>query len=136
MLAPAGVLILSQHIERHYAAQLLATGAEGVGYLLEDRVAQVEEFLDALERIRKGDAALDPEVVRQLVVRSTHGDPLARLTPRERSVLATLAQGLTNTAIAKRLHISVSAVEKNLNAIFDKLELSHTDGYSRRSWRS
>lgn len=62
----------------------------------------------------------------------THGDPLARLTPRERSVLETLAQGLSNTAIAKRLHISVSAVEKNLNAIFDKLELSHTDGYSRR----
>ncbi|MFH9616767.1 response regulator [Streptomyces pratensis] len=127
-----GVLVLSQHMERHYAAQLLATGAEGVGYLLKDRVAQVEEFLDALERIQAGGAALDPEVVRQLVVRSTHGDPLARLTPRERSVLETLAQGLTNTAIAKQLHISVSAVEKNLNAIFDKLELSHTTGYSRR----
>ncbi|MFJ3701298.1 MULTISPECIES: response regulator transcription factor [Streptomyces] len=127
-----GVLVLSQHIERHYAAQLLASGAERVGYLLKDRVAQVDEFLEALERVRAGGAALDPEVVRQLVIRSTHGDPLGRLTPRERSVLEPLAQGLTNTAIARRLHISVSAVEKNLNAIFDKLELSRTTGHSRR----
>lgn len=127
-----GVLVLSQHIERNYAAQLLASGAERVGYLLKDRVAQVEEFLDALERVQAGGAALDPEVVRQLVVRTTHGDPLARLTPRERSVLETLAQGHTNTAIAQKLHISLSAVEKNLNSIFDKLELSHTTGYSRR----
>ncbi|MFE5241374.1 MULTISPECIES: response regulator transcription factor [unclassified Streptomyces] len=127
-----GVLVLSQHIERHYAARLLAFSAERVGYLLKDRVAQVDEFLDALERIQAGGAAIDPEVVRQLVIRSTHGDPLARLTPRERSVLEHLAQGLTNTAIAKQLHISVSAVEKNLNAIFDKLELSHTTGHSRR----
>ncbi|MEU5659298.1 response regulator transcription factor [Streptomyces sp. NPDC047737] len=127
-----GVLVLSQHIERHYAAQLLASSAERVGYLLKDRVAQVEEFLEALERIQAGGAAIDPEVVRQLVIRSTHGDPLARLTPRERSVLEHLAQGLTNTSIAGQLHISVSAVEKNLNAVFDKLELSHTTGHSRR----
>ncbi|MEV8229750.1 response regulator transcription factor [Streptomyces sp. NPDC079167] len=127
-----GVLVLSQHVERHYAARLLASSAERVGYLLKDRVAQVDEFLDALERIQAGGAAIDPEVVRQLVIRSTHGDPLARLTPRERSVLETLAQGLTNPAIAEQLHISVSAVEKNLNAIFDKLELSHTTGHSRR----
>ncbi|MBM7437017.1 response regulator transcription factor [Streptomyces sp. HB132] len=127
-----GVLVLSQHVERHYAAQLLASSAERVGYLLKDRVAQVEEFLEALERIQAGGAAIDPEVVRQLVIRSTHKDPLARLTPRERSVLEPLAQGLTNTAIAKRLHISVSAVEKNLHAVFDKLELSHTTGQSRR----
>ncbi|WP_328907840.1 response regulator transcription factor [Streptomyces sp. NBC_00234] len=127
-----GVLVLSQHIERNYAARLLASGAERVGYLLKDRVGQVEEFLDALERVQAGGAALDPEVVRQLVVRTTHGDPLARLTPRERSVLETLAQGHTNTAIAQKLHISLSAVEKNLNSIFDKLELSHTTGYSRR----
>lgn len=127
-----GVLVLSQHVERNYAAQLLASNAERVGYLLKDRVAQVEEFLDALERINAGGAAIDPEVVRQLVIRSTHSDPLARLTPRERSVLETLAQGHTNTAIAQKLHISLSSVEKNLNAIFDKLELSHTTGYSRR----
>ncbi|MGK5630606.1 response regulator [Streptomyces sp. URMC 123] len=127
-----GVLVLSQHIERNYAAQLLASNAERVGYLLKDRVAQVEEFLDALERVQAGGAALDPEVVRQLVVRTTHGDPLTRLTPRERSVLETLAQGHTNTAIAQKLHVSLSAVEKHLNTIFDKLELTHTTGYSRR----
>ncbi|MFJ9546706.1 response regulator transcription factor [Streptomyces erythrochromogenes] len=127
-----GVLVLSQHVERNYAAQLLASNAERVGYLLKDRVAQVEEFLDALERIHAGGAVIDPEVVRQLVVRTTHGDPLARLTPRERTVLEALAQGLTNTAIANELHISLSSVEKNLNAVFDKLELSHTTGHSRR----
>ncbi|MFJ6658963.1 response regulator [Streptomyces sp. NPDC091377] len=127
-----GVLVLSQHIERTYAVQLLAAGAERVGYLLKDRVAQVEEFLDALERVQAGGAAIDPEVVRQLVVRTTHTDPLTRLTPRERSVLETLAQGHTNTAIAQKLHLSLSSVEKYLNAIFDKLELSRTTGYSRR----
>ncbi|MET9674678.1 response regulator transcription factor [Streptomyces sp. NPDC006482] len=126
------VLVLSQHIERNYAAKLLASNAERVGYLLKDRVAQVEEFLDALERIHAGGAAIDPEVVRQLVIRTTHGDPLARLTPRERTVLEALAQGHTNTAIAQKLHISLSSVEKNLNTVFDKLELSHTTGYSRR----
>ncbi|MCX5229140.1 response regulator transcription factor [Streptomyces sp. NPDC006553] len=127
-----GVLVLSQHIERHYAAELLASGAERVGYLLKDRVAQVEEFLDALDRIHAGGAAIDPEVVRQLVVRTTHGDPLARLTPRERTVLEALAEGHTNAAIAQKLHISLSSVEKNLNTVFDKLELTHTTGYSRR----
>ncbi|QES24518.1 DNA-binding response regulator [Streptomyces venezuelae] len=127
-----GVLVLSQHVERSYAARLLAAGAERVGYLLKDRVAQVEEFLDALERVHEGGAAIDPEVVRQLVVRSTHGDPLARLTPREREVLEVLAQGYTNAAIARQLHLSLSAVEKYLNAVFDKLELRRADGYSRR----
>ncbi|MFG3114304.1 response regulator [Streptomyces sp. NPDC048197] len=127
-----GVLVLSQHIERNYAAQLLATSAEGVGYLLKDRVAQVEEFLEALERVHARGAAIDPEVVRHLVVRTTHADPLARLTPRERSVLEALAQGHTNAAIAQKLHLSLSAVEKNLNTIFGKLELPQTTGYSRR----
>ena len=127
-----GVLVLSQHMERNYAAQLLTSNAERVGYLLKDRVAQVEEFLDALERIHAGGAAIDPEVVRQLVIRTTHSDPLARLTPRERSVLETLAQGYTNAAISEKLHISLSTVEKNLNAIFDKLELAHASGYNRR----
>ncbi|MFD8977651.1 MULTISPECIES: response regulator [unclassified Streptomyces] len=127
-----GVLVLSQHVERSYAARLLASGAERVGYLLKDRVGQVEEFLDALERVHEGGAAIDPEVVRQLVVRSTHGDPLARLTPREREVLEVLAQGYTNAAIAQQLHLSLSAVEKYLNAVFDKLELRRADGYSRR----
>ncbi|MFI8205431.1 response regulator [Streptomyces sp. NPDC085937] len=127
-----GVLLLSQHIERNYAAKLLASSVERVGYLLKDRVAQVEEFLDALDRVHAGGAAIDPEVVRQLVVRTTHTDPLTRLTPRERTVLEGLAQGHTNAAIAQKLHLSQSSVEKNLNAIFDKLDLTHTTGYSRR----
>ncbi|MEU7702743.1 response regulator transcription factor [Streptomyces sp. NPDC039028] len=131
-LPEVAVLVLSQYVERHYAAELLAAGAERVGYLLKDRVAQVDEFLDALERIHAGGAAIDPEVVRRLVVRTTHGDPIARLTPRERTVLEALAEGHTNAAIAQKLHLSLSAVEKNLNAVFDKLELPRTTGYSRR----
>ncbi|WP_081239804.1 response regulator transcription factor [Streptomyces viridosporus] len=126
------VLVLSQHIERNYAAQLLASNAERVGYLLKDRVAQVEEFLDALERLHAGGAAIDPEVVRQLLIRTTHSDPLTRLTPRERSVLEALAMGYTNTAIAEKLHLSLSSVEKTLNGVFDKLDLPHTTGYNRR----
>ncbi|MFE0653131.1 response regulator [Streptomyces sp. NPDC059534] len=131
-LPEIGVLLLSQHVERSYAARLLASGAERVGYLLKDRVAEVEEFLDALDRIHAGGAAIDPEVVRQLVVRTTHADPLARLTPREREVMDVLAQGYTNAAIGRQLHLSLSAVEKHLNSVFDKLELHRTDGYSRR----
>ncbi|MEU3394865.1 response regulator transcription factor [Streptomyces albidoflavus] len=127
-----GVLVLSQYLERTYAAQLLADGAERVGYLLKDRVAQVEEFLDALERVHAGGAAVDPEIVRRLVVRTTRTDPLARLTPRESSVLEALAEGLTNAAIARRLHLSVSSVEKSLQPVFDKLELEQTTGHSRR----
>ncbi|MEU6992530.1 response regulator transcription factor [Streptomyces sp. NPDC046465] len=127
-----GVLVLSQYVERNYAAQLLTSSAERVGYLLKDRVAQVEEFLDALERVHAGGAAIDPEVVRQLLIRTTHVDPLTRLTPRERTVLEALAEGHTNAAIGQKLHISLSAVEKNLNAIFDKLGLSRAEGYSRR----
>ncbi|MFF2962559.1 response regulator [Streptomyces sp. NPDC057963] len=127
-----GVLVLSQHVERNYAVRLLSANAERVGYLLKDRVAQVDEFLDSLERIHAGGAAIDAEVVRQLVVRSTHVDPLARLTPRERDVLEELAQGRTNTAIAQHLHISLSSVEKHLNSIFEKLDLARTTGYSRR----
>ncbi|MFJ3539728.1 response regulator [Streptomyces sp. NPDC090109] len=127
-----GVLVLSQYVERAYTAELLATGAERVGYLLKDRVAQVEEFLDALDRIHAGGAAIDPEVVRRLVVRTTRVDPLARLTPRERTVLEALAQGHTNTAIGRKLHLSLSSVEKHLNSVFDKLELDRANGYSRR----
>ncbi|WP_030792025.1 response regulator transcription factor [Streptomyces sp. NRRL S-920] len=127
-----GVLVLSQYVERNYATQLLTSSAERVGYLLKDRVAQVEEFLEALERVHAGGAAIDPEVVRQLLIRTTHSDPLTRLTPRERTVLEALAEGHTNAAIGHKLHISLSAVEKNLNAIFDKLGLSRTEGYSRR----
>ncbi|MGX2997432.1 response regulator transcription factor [Streptomyces sp. JNUCC 64] len=127
-----GVLVLSQYIERRFARELLSGQSEGVGYLLKDRVAQVDEFLDALERVAKGQAAFDPEVVRQLLGGSSHGDQLARLTAREREVLAEMAQGHGNAAIAGRLHISQSAVEKHINAIFEKLELPGGTGYSRR----
>ncbi|GAA1465586.1 response regulator transcription factor [Nocardiopsis exhalans] len=126
------VLVLSQYVEQRYAAELLTGAPERVGYLLKDRVAQVGEFLEALDRVAAGGAAFDPEVVRQLLARTTRTDPLARLTPRERDVLENMAQGLSNTAIAERLFVSLSAVEKHINAIFDKLDLARTPEYSRR----
>ncbi|MCP2261813.1 DNA-binding response regulator, NarL/FixJ family, contains REC and HTH domains [Streptoalloteichus tenebrarius] len=127
-----GVLVLSQYVERRYATELMTTHTDGVGYLLKDRVAQVDDFLAALDRVATGGAAFDPEVVRRLLARTTHVDPLGTLTAREREVLEHMAQGYTNAAIAERLHVSQSAVEKHINAIFDKLGLSHTAGYSRR----
>ncbi|MFI9839228.1 response regulator [Nonomuraea sp. NPDC051941] len=126
------VLVLSQYVEKRYATELMSADVEGVGYLLKDRVAQVGDFLDALERVGAGGAAFDPEVVRQLLARTTQVDPLARLTAREREVLERMAQGLTNASIAQALHVSQSAVEKHVNSLFDKLRLSHTTGYSRR----
>ncbi|WP_435107030.1 response regulator [Nocardiopsis synnemataformans] len=126
------VLVLSQYVEQRYAAELLAGASGRVGYLLKDRVSEVGEFLEALERVREGGAAFDPEVVRQLLARTTHTDPLSRLTPRERDVLEHMAQGLSNASIAERLYVSLSAVEKHVNAIFDKLGLGYTSGYSRR----
>nr|WP_202488333.1 response regulator transcription factor [Streptomyces sp. SID5473] len=127
-----GVLVLSQYVERRYANELLSGESRGVGYLLKDRVVEIDEFLDALDRVGRGRAAFDPEVVRRLMARSTRTDPLARLTAREREVLAEMAQGHANRAIAERLYVSQSAVEKHINAIFDKLELTRTAGYSRR----
>ncbi|MFJ9853985.1 LuxR C-terminal-related transcriptional regulator [Streptomyces sp. NPDC101150] len=127
-----GVLVLSQYVERRYATELLTNDSEGVGYLLKDRVVRVDEFLDALERVAAGQAAFDREVVRQLLARSSLTDPLATLTVREREVLGQMAEGHTNAAIAVRLHISQSAVEKHINAIFEKLGLTGTSGYSRR----
>ena len=148
-----GVLVLSQYVEKRYATELLTPdpespqgagqgagrraghqggGHQGVGYLLKDRVVQVDEFLDALERVGRGRAAFDPEVVRQLLARSSRTDPLSRLTARERDVLGEMAQGHTNASIAAHLHVSQSAVEKHINAIFDKLGLTGTTGYSRR----
>jgi DNA-binding NarL/FixJ family response regulator len=126
------VLVLSQYVEKHYATELMSGDVDGVGYLLKDRVAQVADFLDALDRVGAGGAAFDPEVVRQLLARTTHVDPLSRLTPRELDVLDHMAQGCTNASVAERLHVSQSAVEKHVNAIFDKLELLHVTGYSRR----
>ncbi len=126
------MLVLSQYVEKRYATELITADTTGVGYLLKDRVAQVDEFLDALDRVGAGGAAFDPEVVRRLLAHSAHADPLARLTPRERDVLDHMAQGHTNASIAANLHISQSAVEKHVNAIFDKLDLSRATGYSRR----
>ncbi|WP_214410329.1 response regulator [Sphaerisporangium fuscum] len=127
-----GVLVLSQYVEKTYAARLLAGDAEGLGYLLKDRVSEVADFLDALERIRAGGTAFDPEVVRQLLSRTTHVDPLSRLSSREREVLRHLAQGYVNTAIAGRLHVSLSTVEKHIHSLMEKLELPRDPGYSRR----
>lgn len=127
-----GVLVLSQYVEKQYATRLITGDTGGVGYLLKDRVVQIGEFLEALERVGAGGAAFDPEVVRQLLARTTRTDPLARLTPRERDVLGLMAEGLTNAAVAQRLHVSQSAVEKHVNSIFDKLGLFASPGYSRR----
>ncbi|MET8336986.1 response regulator transcription factor [Streptosporangium canum] len=123
-----GVLVLSQYVEQTYASKLLAGPSEGLGYLLKDRVSEVAEFLDSLERIGSGGTVFDPDVVRRLLART----PLSTLTARERAVLEHLAQGLVNTAIAERLHVSQSTVEKHVNAVFDKLGLARTPGYSRR----
>jgi len=127
-----GVLVLSRYVEEHYAADLLSSGAEGVDYLLKDRVAHVEEFVAALERVRAGGTALDPEVVRQILVRSRRTDPIAGLTERERTVLENMAEGHNNRSIAALLHISESAVEKHINTIFTKLDLHPAQGYHRR----
>lgn len=126
------VLVLSQYVEKRYAAELIADETGKVGYLLKDRVTQVGEFLDALERVAEGGAAFDPEVVRRLLAKTSHTDPLARLTAREREVLDLMAQGHTNAGIAGQLFVSQSAVEKHVNAIFDKLDLLRTNGFSRR----
>jgi DNA-binding NarL/FixJ family response regulator len=126
------VLVLSQYVENRYAAELISGSGGKVGYLLKDRVAQVDEFLDALDRVAGGGTAFDPEVVRQLLSRTTRSNPLERLTPRERDVLELMAQGLTNARIAADLFISVSSVEKHINAVFDKLGLANSTGMSRR----
>jgi DNA-binding NarL/FixJ family response regulator len=124
------VLVLSQYVEERYATELLSERPRGVGYLLKDRVADLAEFLDALDRVAAGGSALDPEVVAQLLARSRH--PLATLTAREREVLALMAEGRTNTAIASALFVSDGAVEKHINNIFTKLGLAPADRDHRR----
>jgi DNA-binding NarL/FixJ family response regulator len=126
------VLVLSQYIEKRYAAELFAEPCERVGYMLKDRVMQVGQFLDGLDRVVNGGRAFDEEVVRQLVRTTTHTHPLATLSAREREVLGKMAEGHANSGIAEHLHISLSAVEKNVNAIFDKLGIERDGGYSRR----
>jgi DNA-binding NarL/FixJ family response regulator len=126
------VLVLSQYVERQYATELLADRAGGVGYLLKDRVADIREFMDALRRVARGGTALDPEVVAQLMVSRRADDPLAALTPREREVLAAMAEGRTNHGIAELLHITEGATEKHITNIFGKLELPESPNDHRR----
>ncbi len=117
------VLVLSQYVEVDYASELLADNAAGVGYLLKDRVADVGDFLDAVDRVASGGTAIDPEVVVQLLGRRRRRDPLDALTPREREVLALMAQGASNTRIAETLVVTSGAVEKHIRNIFTKLGL-------------
>ncbi|MEU1947881.1 response regulator transcription factor [Streptomyces melanosporofaciens] len=125
------VLLLSQYVEERYAADLLTAHTSGIGYLLKQRVADVEEFIDALRRVAGGGTALDPQVVSQLLVRR-HSDPLDRLTRREREVLELMAGGRSNAGIAGALVISESAVAKHINSIFGKLDLPVADADHRR----
>ncbi|TDT97726.1 LuxR family two component transcriptional regulator [Streptomyces sp. 846.5] len=124
------VVLLSQYVEERYAADLLATNTSGVGYLLKQRVADVQDFAAAVRRVAEGGTALDPQVVAQLLLR--RGDPLAALTPREREVLALMAEGRSNAGIAEALTVSESAVAKHINNIFAKLDLPVADADHRR----
>ena len=127
-----GVLVLSQYVEQEYATELLAGSTRGIGYLLKDRVAEVREFVDAVVRVAGGGTALDPEVVQQLLSRSRRSDVLTGLTPREREVLALMAEGRTNAAVAKQLVVSDGAVEKHVSNIFLKLGLAQSPEDHRR----
>jgi len=126
------VLILSQYVERAYAADLLADAAGGVGYLLKDRVTALDDFLDAIERVAAGGTVMDPEVVRQLFTRNSRKSGIAALTPREREVLGLMAQGLSNSAISARLVLAPVSVEKHITNIFAKLDLPPDDDAHRR----
>ncbi|MFM9608191.1 DNA-binding response regulator [Streptomyces sp. V2] len=125
------VLLLSQYVEERYAADLLSAHTTGIGYLLKQRVADVEEFAGTVRRVAAGGTALDPQVVSQLLARR-HSDPLDRLTPREREVLELMAGGRSNAGIAGRLVVSESAVAKHINSIFTKLDLPRADADHRR----
>jgi DNA-binding NarL/FixJ family response regulator len=127
-----GVLVLSQYVELGLAMRLLGGGPDGLGYLLKDRVTDVEEFARAVRRVGEGGSALDPIVVSQLLGRRQAADELSRLTPRERDVLEAMAEGLTNPAIADRMRVSVRAVEKHVTNIFDKLGVSVSSDNDRR----
>ena len=126
------ILVFSQYVEEVFASELLATGTQGLGYLLKDRVAEVAEFVEAVRRVATGGTALDPEVVSQLVARSSQQDPLARLTARERQVLALMAEGRSNQAIGAALVVSDGAVEKHVSNVFTKLDLPPAGSDNRR----
>jgi DNA-binding NarL/FixJ family response regulator len=127
-----GVLVLSQYIETRYATELLSGHAAGVGYLLKDRVADVADFIDGLTRVAAGGTALDPEVVRQLLAAHRDASGLADLTPREREVLALMAEGRSNTGIAATLTVTLGVVEKHVASIFTKLGLPPAEADNRR----
>jgi DNA-binding NarL/FixJ family response regulator len=131
-LPGVGVLVLSAYVEPTYAQELLAENAEGLGYLLKDRVSDVTAFADAVERVGAGGSALDPEVVSVLMGRTRDDDPLEELTPREREVLALMAEGRSNAAIAEQLVVSERAVEKHVTSIFGKLGLTASGEDHRR----
>ncbi|HVL06544.1 MAG TPA: response regulator transcription factor [Acidimicrobiales bacterium] len=126
------ILVLSQYVEERYASDLLAGDTAGIGYLLKDRVADVADFVEAVRRVGAGGTALDAEVVAQLLARTRRRDPLERLTAREREVLALMAEGRSNAAIAKALVVGAGAVEKHVNSIFTKLDLPATGDDNRR----
>ncbi|WP_033423887.1 response regulator transcription factor [Actinomadura flavalba] len=126
------ILVLSQYVEERYATDLIGGGAEGVGYLLKERVAEIAEFIDAVRRIAAGGTVIDPEVIGQLLGRRRTGDPLDALTPREREVLALMAEGRANGAIARELVVTDGAVEKHISNIFAKLDLQPAQGDHRR----
>ena len=126
------ILVLSQYVEESYASELLAAGGTGIGYLLKERVADVGEFIDSVRRVADGGTAFDPEVVAQLMGRRRQDDLLTELTPREREVLGLMAEGLSNSAIAKRLWLTVGAVEKHISSIFSRLGLYQGEDENRR----
>jgi DNA-binding NarL/FixJ family response regulator len=130
-LPGVAVVILSQYVEERYAMTLLADGAEGVGYLLKDRVAEVDKFVDALRRVADGGSALDPEVVALMVGKREQG-PVAQLSPREREAMELMAEGLSNKAIAGELVVTERAVERHITSIFSKLDLPATGHQHRR----
>lgn len=125
-----GILLLSQYVEGSYAHELLSSGTGGMGYLLKDRVASLDELQDAVARVSAGGTVLDPQVVRELLAR--RADPVDALTPREREVLGLMAEGRTNAGIAERLFIGVGAVEKNVTSIFQKFQLDDSGSDHRR----
>ena len=131
-LPATGVLILSQYVEEHYVMQLLSEGTEGVGYLLKDRIAEVDRFVDAIRRVAQGGSVLDPEVVAEMMGRRRQATPLDELTARERDVLAAMAEGYTNAEIASRLFVTERAVERHVTSIFTKLGLGAEEGGHRR----
>ena len=131
-LPDIGILMLSQHVEERYVAALLEHGAEGVGYLLKDRVAEIERFTDAVTQVAEGGSVLDPEVVAHMLGRRGENEPLDELTDREREVLGLMAEGKTNRAISETLYVSERGVERHVTSIFSKLDLPATDQDHRR----